>query len=217
MNGGQRGFSLIELLISLTLLAMIMTLLVAGLRMASVSWERSYQRLERAQEQRLVEQFIIRELSQAHPLRIREDGKVRLAFEGEPKAVRFAGVLPPHRGVGGTHVIWLTAERGDNGEQLVLSYRLARPNSLTNDSHDTQERTMLLDGLANVEFEYYGSAEDEQGASWQRHWQQRQRLPQMIRLRFSRAPRGPSDLIIPLHLTTPYLSQNQIALATTER
>lgn len=63
----QGGFTLLELLISVTLLAMMATLITSGLKVASSNWDRAHARIEAAQEVRLIEQFIFRELSEARP------------------------------------------------------------------------------------------------------------------------------------------------------
>jgi len=197
----QGGFTLLELLISVTLLALMATLITSGLKVASSNWDRAHARIEAAQELRLVEQFIFRELSEARPLRVRlEDGKNSL-FQGEPQQVAFTALLPTQQGVGGLYRLALYAEPDPRGERLVLSYRLYRPGSVP--SAQPTRRRVLLGALQQITFDFYGSLESGSGSGWQPEWHHIQRLPEMVRLRYWSESNEARGIIVPLRLGAP--------------
>lgn len=208
----QNGFTLLELLISVTLLALMATLITSGLKVASSNWGRAHVRIETAQEVRLVEQFIFRELSEARPLRVRlEDGKNSL-FEGESQRVAFTALLPTQQGVGGLYRLTLYVEPDAHGERLVLSYRLYRPGLAPDTQSNSQPNThssvpparrrVLFGGLHQISFDFYGPLENGSGSGWQSEWVSIQRLPEMVRLRYLNESNEPRGIIVPLHLGT---------------
>ncbi len=197
----QDGFTLLELLISVTLLALMATLITSGLKVASNSWDRAHARIEAAQEVRLIEQFIFRELSEARPLRVRlEDGK-NSVFQGEPWRVGFTALLPTQQGVGGLYRLALYAEPHAGGERLVLSYRLYRPSTVP--SPQPARRRVLLGALQQIAFDFYGLQDGGARSGWQPEWRHAQRLPEMVRLRYWSKSMGARGVIVPLRLGAP--------------
>lgn len=198
MGRGNHGFTLLELLISITLLAVITTLLAYAIHIGSSAWGRSNQTIASSQDQHLIEEFITREISQARALRIRTSKGSRVAFEGYRNAVRFAAILPIHRGVGGIYFVSVAAEGADDSQQLALSYRLARPLDFVEGDPESEERTVLVDKLTDAQFQYYGSVTNEEPPSWMTEWPNEQQLPEMVRVRFATKAKQ-SDLFIPLY------------------
>ncbi|MGH8656076.1 MAG: prepilin-type N-terminal cleavage/methylation domain-containing protein [Gammaproteobacteria bacterium] len=199
----QGGFTLLELLISVTLLALMATLITSGVKVASSSWDRAHARIEAAQEVRLIEQFIFRELSEARPLRVRlEDGK-NSVFQGEPGRVAFTALLPTQQGVGGLYRLALYVAPHARGERLVLSYRLYRPSTATAPRSQPARRRVLLGALQQIAFDFYGLLESGSGSGWQPEWRHAQRLPEMVRLRYWSKSMGARGIIVPLRLGAP--------------
>ena len=63
----QQGFTLLELLIALTLLGLILVLLFGGLRLGVRSWDASQQQIDTLNSLRSLESFLRREMSVAQP------------------------------------------------------------------------------------------------------------------------------------------------------
>lgn len=198
----QGGFTLLELLISVTMLALIASLLGAGLQVAASNWGRAHARIEAAQEVRLIEQFIIRKLSEARLLRVRhEDGKSSI-FEGEPSRIAFTALLPTHQGVAGLYRLGLFSEPQARSERLVLSYGLYRFSVATPAQAQVTPRRVLLRRLQQIRFDFFGPLADGGGNGWQEEWPHAQRLPELVRLRFWSETAGARAIIVPMHLGT---------------
>ncbi|MCH8035911.1 MAG: prepilin-type N-terminal cleavage/methylation domain-containing protein [Proteobacteria bacterium] len=87
-NGRQRGFTLIEILIAMTLLGLLMAMLFGGLRLGTRAWEASDARSAELARLEAVHGFIRRALTGAYPLLRTETGgaKRRIAFTGGAEA-----------------------------------------------------------------------------------------------------------------------------------
>src|SRR6185369_11172741 len=65
----QRGFTLVELLVAMVLLAAVMALLYSGLNFAARSWDAGDANGRRMADRRIGENFLRRELSELFPMR----------------------------------------------------------------------------------------------------------------------------------------------------
>jgi general secretion pathway protein J len=197
--GVQGGFTLLELLIALTLLGLITVMLYGGLHFAIRGAESGERRAEISEQVRLIESFIRREVSQIYPLVwSSKEGKQRVAFKGRSEALHFAAILPAHRGEGGLYLVSIEAVHNQQDYQLIFSYRLARP-EIQDFETASQERVVLVDDIERVEFLYYGRQEKEDEARWHSRWKDRNNLPQLVRLRLKTVSLVWPDLVIPIY------------------
>jgi general secretion pathway protein J len=195
--GVQGGFTLLELLIALTLLGLITVMLYGGLHLAIRGAEIGERRAEASEQIRLIQSFIRREVSQVYPLVWTKD-KQRVAFKGRSEALHFAAILPAHRGEGGLYLVSIEAAHSDQGYQLIFSYRLARP-EFQNFETAPQKPVVLIQNLENAEFAYYGKRKKEEEARWHNRWGDRKNLPQLVRLRLKTVSLIWPDLVIPIY------------------
>ncbi|MCL6582086.1 MAG: prepilin-type N-terminal cleavage/methylation domain-containing protein [bacterium] len=79
----QQGFTLIEILISLTILAMIMAVTMGGFRLGTSSWETGTKRLDEQQRMRCVFDILIQDIKSC--LGLRKPGKYEIDASGEKR------------------------------------------------------------------------------------------------------------------------------------
>ena len=99
----QRGFTLLELTIALTLLALMSAVLFGALRLAGRSTDSGEARAEASASMRLTQNFLRTNLEAQHPLRMRKILEWPLVFRGSRNELRYASDLPPRVAGGG---IW---------------------------------------------------------------------------------------------------------------
>lgn len=91
---GRGGFTLLELIITLGVIALIVGLLGGVLRLASRAWERGEQQVETRQRSRDLAAFLSQELRSVYPYQLRTDTRPVYFFEGRGDRVRFVSALP---------------------------------------------------------------------------------------------------------------------------
>lgn len=191
-----RGFTLLELLVAITLFGLIALMLLAGLRFGTRAWEAGVAGAEQAAEVQLAQSFLRRELSQARAPDGRQ-GPEGPAFEGTREAVHFIAPLPDHVGVSGLYrlSVYVAGEPGE--KRLMASWRLVRRDEDAEPTEAESGETLLLERIADAEFSYLGR---EEGAprDWQDSWQDEEGLPALVRVRveFDEDDRTWPDLVV---------------------
>lgn len=189
------GFTLVELLIAIALFGLILTGLYSGLRMATRASDAGEAHATENDELRAVMGFLRFELGQVYPLVFTNEDEERVIFEGEPDRLMFVARLPQHRGVEGAYQIFLLEDQ----DRLVLRYRLTKADHpYLFESRDVGKEVVLVPGVENVGFSYYGKR--GRTARFYSRWDDPERLPKLLRMRIRPKGRGVHwpDLIVPI-------------------
>lgn len=193
------GFTLLELLIAITLLGLLMTALFGGLRLGARVWEVSEQRLDDSARLQVVQEFVRERLMQAHPLALADaQGRTEPAFVGLPQTVRFLTLMPEHLGAG-FHLAQLGLIEEDGGLHLGIRWRAY--DIYAEDPQDEPQARVLLEDVERLELAYYGMKAEERAGVWHEEWQGENLLPRLLRVRvvFAEGDRRPwPELIVPL-------------------
>ena len=183
----EAGFTLLELLVALMLLGLIASLSLGGIRLGARTWETVGARAEETGRAQMVRAFLSRELSQSMPLLLAEpDDSRRLAYEGDSDTLIFVAPLAPQFGLGGPQRMRLAViddpDSAERGKSLVLRRRPYYPDDEFSVDTGSDETHILLDGIAEAGFSYYGMEED--GAiGWSDEWRDREAPPTLVSLR----------------------------------
>ncbi|MFU8877526.1 MAG: prepilin-type N-terminal cleavage/methylation domain-containing protein, partial [Wenzhouxiangellaceae bacterium] len=177
----QSGFTMIELLLATALIALIMAMAYGGFRAAVRATSSGEVLIEEVNRQRVVHQFVQRQLSLARPLIIEDDGEEQIRFEGERERVRFVAPMPGYLGFGGQYVQELRLERGREGMDLVFAFAML--NGYEPGDLDAEPPVTLLENVGSALFEFLGFDEDGEGVFWDTFWDPRERLPLAISMR----------------------------------
>ncbi|MBK6570794.1 prepilin-type N-terminal cleavage/methylation domain-containing protein [Candidatus Aalborgicola defluviihabitans] len=197
------GFTLLELLISITLLGFILVLLFGGLRLGIRSWDTVQQRVDNLNTVRAVESFLRREMEMTYPYRWKGTPEQRMAFLGERNKVSFVAQLPSRIGTGGLYLASLELERSSKGRRLVWRYM-----PVTGQLHDfsvlDQAQEMVLAGtelgtVDDIWLSYLGPEGEKGQLRWADRWESTTRLPSLIRIqvKFSNGVEWPDFVVAP--------------------
>jgi len=96
-RSGEAGFTLLELLVSMTILALIFVTILGAIQVGSKSWESGEQRAEENLRTRTLFDTLARELTMLYPLRVKDQDKEVVAFRGNSDSLSFA-TLPESYG-----------------------------------------------------------------------------------------------------------------------
>jgi general secretion pathway protein J len=198
----ERGFTLLELLIALTLLGLLMAALMGGLRLGARAFDVGEDRLERTSRIQITQEFLRQRIGQASPLAVaRPDGDYEPAFLGEPEQVRFATLLPMQIGPG-YHLMTLEVRDDGDRRQLLLRWRPFVPRTGASGADEVSER-VLLDDIETLAIAYFGTPDLNQPPDWFDAWDLLDASPKLVRIRVTFPPEDPR--VWPTLYTAPRL------------
>lgn len=204
----RQGFTLVELLIALFLIAVITLLLFSGLRLGARAWEGVEAASERIADLRVARNFIEGALRHALARSLVVDGREVQVFAGDTESLELVAPLSEHVGIPGLYLLRLGLEEGGEYPRLVLARWLLHPEvleggddyppweplqdagTLFDDSSPLDRdvatgaygRTVLLPEVEAFELGYFGVAAGEQEPAWYEEWLEQRRMPLQVRL-----------------------------------
>ena len=181
----SQGFTLLELLIGMTLVGFILSLLFAGLNLGTRSWEAGEQRMVTSSRQAVVVDFIRRAIEQTYPLRWRVGEEDRLAFAGEAESPRFVGTVAMHDGASGNHLIALDLIDGETGRDLVMRWQLPDPGAPGFEPIEQAEPKVLIKAVKEMAFAFFGVQSETEDPAWHDQWLDQKTPPELIRLQLT--------------------------------
>ncbi len=199
----SRGFTMLETVVALTLLAAMLGMLFGGLRTGLRSWDAGLARAERADQLMLGSGFLRRELAAAFPWRLKDPMVVRLAFAGERDSVRFVSLRPASIDGGGLAFVsfaYEPASAGQEGGRLVMRRAFAAADATDFTPLEAAEKFTLLDGITQARFEYFGTDNDLAPPAWADKWEASQRMPSHVRLTIEMGERKLAPVVVGLRL-----------------
>jgi general secretion pathway protein J len=176
------GFTLIEVMLAITLVAMIMAMAYGGFRASIRATTSGENLIEETNRLRITHQFVRTQLSQALALVIEEEqteGRM-VRFEGEAQRVRFVAPMPGYLSFGGPYVQQFSLERGADGLDLVFQFALL--NGYEPGDLDEDDGVVLLEGLRAGGFFFLGLDPEDQTPVWSDFWEEPGVLPEAVGL-----------------------------------
>lgn len=191
----QRGFTLLELLVVMTLLSVIMVGLVSALRTMAQTESKIDERLDRLDEARVARSFLHQTLTRvsAYPLDAPGlPGKKTVAFVADENSLTWVGIMPARPGLGGRYFFRLRVEDTADGQALVLRFAPWMPNTWFPDWSQAEHR-VLIRGIHRLRVQAQGLPPRNRNPSqvwpkaWATGWPVSDTVPEQLRLNMSDA------------------------------
>ena len=184
------GFTLLEVLVAMVIMAVIMTTAFGALRLGARSWEAGVTRASGNERFRTVADLLRRQVSQVIPMTWSSDTEKRIAFEGTSEQLRFVAPAPRQYRQAGLFEYGLSTQRAGLDTNLILSFIPFNPDSEAFQTPASDQQLLLVAGLQRVSFDYFGSPANAgpstgtQLPGWHRRWDaDAQEFPDLIRVR----------------------------------
>jgi general secretion pathway protein J len=198
----QRGFTLVELLVALTLLALLSAVLSGSLRLAGRSLQGGETRTAQVDDMRQTIAFMRTQIGSMLPRRLSKAVGLPLLFDGSADELRYVGTLPERVAESGTMLFRIALLKDDDTSPLVLERVYLAPDWTEMPRFDDAERTVVAEHVAELKFGYFGrdvGASATDTPTWRDRWDDPQRLPMLIRVdvRPERGPAWPTLIVEP--------------------
>ncbi|MFM8340588.1 MAG: prepilin-type N-terminal cleavage/methylation domain-containing protein [Methylomonas sp.] len=178
----KKGFTLIEVLIALSMLSIMMGLLFASMRTSVESWHTTENRVDETNKKAVFYQFFKQHLVNAKPLyeinydntRLTEIKK--MVFQGDSTRIKFVSTLP--------------AASIRKGEQIFnIGISQKNPNTIAvtltpyREQKKSVDESILIDHVKQLEFSYFGKINENFDRIWESEWHDMQEQPRLVRIK----------------------------------
>lgn len=185
----ESGFSLLEVLVSMTLLGLIGAMSVGAIGFGRTAWDRTEATGNVVSETRVVQKFLARQIAVARPVQVRSGARVPpVWFRGAGDRLQFIAPVQAHLARPGEHLIDIRVEDG----VLVL-----RAEALGSDRPVFRADTPG-EPLASAEalfLRYFGPDADTGEGRWHTDWMDRTTLPVLVEVNVSGTRDWPLQVI----------------------
>lgn len=203
--GTAAGFTLVELLVALVLLALVSTMLIGTLRFAHGAWAKSDAAAERVQRTEMAMSLLRRQLENASPLTALNTDQLQIkAFSGDRSGVLFLAPPAAALAMGGLQLVWLTIEPDGAAHRIVLRWRSydrdAESWPPAVDGGRGMAELVLGETPGDAALAYFGPDATRNGPQqWRDAWSNMPTLPSLVRLRFAGSDTAIPDLLVAPH------------------
>jgi general secretion pathway protein J len=168
----EAGLTLIELLISLMLLALITSFLAGGLALGRRAFTADQDATEEAANTAALDSLASL-IATALPTKVGQGAQI--AFEGGRDSLAFVALSAGHALPGGPMGVRIYSD----GSEVAVVVKLAARSATAR-----EVRTKALIGVASLEFSYFGSL-DGKPPAWHLEWPATDHLPDMVAINVS--------------------------------
>lgn len=196
------GFTLLEVLLAVSLLAAALALAFGILRAAGATVERGEAIAARNERIRAVSGFLRQRIAgaQGAVYGLDQASGRSLRFEGDADSMRFVADLPDYLGRGGPYLHEFKTNNADGKRSLLVDFRMIQGDELL---ESTRPPEPLAQGLEGVDFAYRAIDVAGETGPWLSRWTVVDALPQQVRVRI-RDGKGPwPDMVVALKLAPP--------------
>jgi len=181
LRSNSKGFTLIEVLIALTLLSVMVILLFASLKICTDSWERGEKKITDVNEIAVVYNFFQQHLSVAKPLSNDSSGEDQgFSFQGDAQSLKFVSEFPASAARPGLQRYSLSKIEVDN-EQLINVSLVPYVEPIDGDEPKEEEIT-LIKHVKDFKLSYFGADTVGSKGVWADDWLNKNILPRLVKI-----------------------------------
>ena len=175
-----RGFTLVEVLVAMSLMSLVMLAMMSALRTTAQTEERVDRKMLAADEVRVVSSFLRSTLGRVSARKTTapvNESESPFYFSGGPNEMTGVGVMPARHGAGGRHHfrLWLDGRAGEG--DLMLQYLPWSGNALRPD-WSKAESQRVAQGVQSLSLQYLDTGVEP--PAWSDQWTLRDRLPNRV-------------------------------------
>jgi len=177
-----RGFTLIEVLIAMTLLGIMMVLLFTSLKICADSWEKGESKITDVNEIAVVYNFFQRDLSVARPLwnELLVEGEKAFSFQGKAQSLQFVSAFPASAARSGLQVFTIALLEEDN--ERFIRVTIVPFTAPAEGEEWPKEEVTLIKHVSEFTLAYFGSEDGVSEGVWAEEWLNKTTLPRLVKI-----------------------------------
>lgn len=181
INKPSAGFTLIEVLIAMTLLSIMVTLLFSSMRISAESWQKGEDKITGVNDIAVVYQFFRNHLSTAQPLWddfSQENDE--FSFSGKNQGLKFVSYFPASAKKAGLQQFELKLLKEGKEKTIQISITPFFPI----DRHEEwrKEEVTLLRHVKNLTINYFALDDSQTEGVWTEDWLEQDALPKLVKI-----------------------------------
>jgi len=182
---GTAGFTLVEVLVALTIFAMMVTATYGTITVGQRIWRQGAVVIAATDDFRVMSQTLGRLLRETPPLYWQDTNEPTLVFDGDASHLRFAGRAPAHHAAGYYDYAIAIEHRPNETMQYAVTLEV-RPLDLAESGFSRGkpiERNTLYESARKPELAYFGPESRHSKPAWHSRWPgSRDGYPRIVRL-----------------------------------
>lgn len=175
----MNGFTLLELLVAITITSLMASIMYIDLQFSVNAWKTGEARLNQMGQISTIQDFLRGRLEKAYPKWKVDDNNIgSVAYHGEPNFISFLTPMQVYLGKAPLSEVSIGVKEtkpGQNDLEVMWKAKLPKENDVVQ-----LEETVLLENIADVEFEYYGSEDVDKEPVWLKEWVNKTQPPFLI-------------------------------------
>lgn len=210
MSPRTRGFTLIEVIVTLSLLSILMLSMAGVMQTIGQTTERVDQRIDQADEMRTAAYVLRQVLGRVSGHKIPSADKASpsiVQFQANPNSIEWLGVMPARPGVGGRYFFRLQIETTRDISNLTLRFLPWSPDQ-TQANWSSAESRVIARNITKLQVSAQGYPKlpgpIPQGwpAGWVSGWPMQNALPDRVKIQLSSLRGDWPEIVIPLYELT---------------
>jgi general secretion pathway protein J len=215
----QRGFTLVEMLVSLSVASLLIGLVYGTVRIGQRSAAAIDHRVEDAEVMRIGWEFLQDAVRRARPMPDPSLDDEPTSFDGNRDRLSFVADMPAYVGLGGLMRIGLAPDTTAEGDRLIVTReRFDVTGEAPEPAPDSVQSAVLVDRLERLTITYFGQRPEDDLADWHDTWQELPAIPNLVRIEI--VPEGSPAwpvLIASPSTGAPALTEDDLLLDDLER
>ncbi|MBI4683141.1 MAG: prepilin-type N-terminal cleavage/methylation domain-containing protein [Nitrospirae bacterium] len=171
---GSAGFTLLELMIALTILTMVIMIIGNGFRLGMNAWEKGENETLWTQRFRVLSGLLSQQIKSAYPYKMELDEEKVVVFEGKADSIMFVTEL-----TGSSYGGFKWVRYSHKDKTLLFKEGLLPDKELTGKISGNEE--IVDTDIEEIKFAFYSSEEGE----WKDSWEYGKKLPGAVRVKIS--------------------------------
>jgi len=215
-NTSDRGFTLIETVIAVTLVAMMAVGLWSAFRVSLASWKRGTDSVDANQRHRSIVDLVKKQMASIYaviaPIDLQAGGTVYPVFAGTDSSVQFISLnsLRFYEHPGLTMVSYNVEQDRSGAYSLVereAQYVGLEPGRESFFDREVTQPFVIFENLTSFTFEYFDPGDSDRPARWVTEWDAKETTELPAAISMTMISQDASGETISRHLVVPVMSQ----------